>query len=300
MASLKLNIADLVLQVETTQPSVCLEPGLAYNNFIANGGSPSVYLHFHYGVVPDVRLGARISSGEGLWGLYEAGGKYVLQIEPGLRAGSGTPPAKGWVTILEKDFSSGDMYLWGDDPITDSRPACIYPLAHPWSELLVVNLLSRGRGLEVHGCGVIAGGTGLLFCGTSGAGKSTLARLWKKRGVPVLSDDRIIIRKGEGRFFIHGTPWHGDARAHLPGKAPLERIYFLKQAQENYIRALGQADAASGLLLRCFPLYYLAQGMEFVLGFIEEITRQVPCYELGFLPEDSAIEMVLNHDGPGQ
>ena len=300
MASLRLNIADLVLQVETTQPSVCLEPGLAYNDFIANGGSPSVYLHFHYGVVPDVRLGARISSGEGLWGLYEAGGKYVLQIEPGLRAGSGTPPAKGWITILEKDFSSGDMYLWGDDPITDSRPACIYPLAHPWSELLVVNLLSRGRGLEVHGCGVIAHGNGLLFCGVSGAGKSTLAELWKKRNVTILSDDRLILRQRSGIFHVYGTPWHGDARVSSNLSAPASRIYFLRKYPTNYLKRLPQQDAATQILTRCFPTFHLAEGMEFTLEFIDELTRRVPCYELGFVPEDSAIEMVLNHDGPEQ
>ena len=90
-------------------------------------------------------------------------------------------------------------------------------------------------------------------------------------------------------------PWHGDARNALPGKAPLDKLYFLKQAPENYIRPLAQGDAAQRLLVRCFPPFYLASGMEFILGFIDELTQQVPSYELGFLPDDSAVETVLHH-----
>ena len=71
------------------------------------------------------------------------------------------------------------------------------PLSTPLDELLYGALLARGRGAEIHGCGLIdAHGNGLLFAGRSGAGKTTMARLWQDvPGTTILSDDRIILRK---------------------------------------------------------------------------------------------------------
>ena len=71
------------------------------------------------------------------------------------------------------------------------------PLEYPLDELLLQGLLARGRGAEIHACGIADGsGRGLLFVGQSGAGKTTMARLWEgERGITVLSDDRIILRR---------------------------------------------------------------------------------------------------------
>ena len=55
----------------------------------------------------------------------------------------------------------------------------IYPLHYPLDELLMVHLLARGRGVEIHGSGIVdADGYGTLFAGQSGAGKTTMSRLW--------------------------------------------------------------------------------------------------------------------------
>jgi hypothetical protein len=61
--------------------------------------------------------------------------------------------------------------------------------------------LTQEKAIELHSCGIVRpDGTGNLFVGHSGAGKSTTTRLWTAReDVEVLSDDRIIVRRDEGR-----------------------------------------------------------------------------------------------------
>ncbi|MBN1260708.1 MAG: hypothetical protein JXB35_08510, partial [Anaerolineae bacterium] len=111
------------------------------------------------------------------------------------------------VAIMQPDFGAGDLYVRRTDPAAEHAIVPPYPL----DEILVVNLLAKGRGVLLHSCAVDDDGHGTLFLGESGAGKSTTARLWSEAGVRVLNDDRVIVRQSGGRFWAYGTPWHGDA-----------------------------------------------------------------------------------------
>ena len=118
----------------------------------------------------------------------------------------------------------------------------------------MVNYLARERGIIVHACGVVHCGKGFLFAGESGAGKSTLSRWWDgETNTELLSDDRVIVRKEGGKFWMYGTPWHGDARFGSPRRIGLDRVFFLRHGRENLIRATGQADTVMQLLKCSFP-----------------------------------------------
>src|SRR6185369_1809430 len=104
-----------------------------------------------------------------LWQLFRIGDRYCFRF---------TSPAFGGLCYKQAtfapDFSAGDVVLHSDyfDP---NRP--VPPLECPLDEVLITNLLARGRGVEVHACGVRdADGRGYLFLGESGAGKTTTAR----------------------------------------------------------------------------------------------------------------------------
>ena len=117
----------------------------------------------------------------------------------------------------------------------ESKP--IYPLEYPLDELLMIHRLACGEGVEMHAVGIVdEAGLGHLFLGHSGAGKSTTARLWKSESnAQILSDDRIILRVRDGRIWMYGTPWHGDAGIASPESAPLSRLYLLEHS--NHTRA---------------------------------------------------------------
>lgn len=222
----------------------------------------------------------------GLWSLFaESSGYRFSFLAPLLGM---TPYKEAW---FDHDFRSGRVLLSRRYFDTD-RP--VYPLEYPLDELLMIHRLSRGEGVEVHAVGISdENGRGHLFLGHSGAGKSTTARLWIDRpGVRILSDDRIILRAQEGRIWMHGTPWHGDAGIASPDCAPLSGIYLLQHGKGNERLPLPPGRAAAELFTRSFVTHHSEEGIRFTLDFLDRVARQVPCFNFRFVPDETAVEAI--------
>lgn len=169
------------------------------------------------------------------------------------------------------------------------------PFVGPALELLMIAHLARSRGVILHGCGIASAGRGVVMAGESGAGKSTLSRLWAKRkGIEILSDDRVIVRCQKGSFLLYGTPWHGDEAFAARGGVPLERIYFIRHGHRNAARMLSAAGAVREMLKCSFPPLWDAGRMEAALELFHEVAGSVPCAELAFVPDHTAIDFILN------
>ena len=296
---LKLKVADIVLETSCEQPQIRLKLDGPHSRFLVEEGHAEVQLRVHYGHIPyftPEELGEQVFDSGSHWSLYQNDGQYVI---PFISPATGPVPYR--VAVFTSEFQDGALFVRPYRDLPDlkaigNEPVLIDPFEYPLDELLMVNLLGRGRGVNFHGCAVKMDERGLLFCGTSGAGKSTIANLWKAHQVGILSDDRLIVRRQEGTFFVHGTPWHGDAHTSLNDKAPLSKVFFLKQARENRITLLPKSEAAARLLVVSFPTFYYPQGMAFTLGLIQELVEKVPCYELGFTPDQRALDMVLRDE----
>jgi len=222
----------------------------------------------------------------GLWSLYaEPTGYRFSFLSPLLGM---TPYKEAW---LDSEFRSGRVLL-SRRYFDTSAP--VYPLEYPLDELLMIHRLSRGEGVEVHAVGISDGtGRGHLFLGHSGAGKSTTARLWLNRpGVKILSDDRIILRVRDGRIFMHGTPWHGDAGIASPDSAPLTAVYLLDHGKSNERLPLSPGHAAAELFARTFATHHSEEGIRFTLDFLDRVAREVPCFLFRFVPDQSAVEAI--------
>jgi len=129
--------------------------------------------------------------------------------------------------------------------------------------------------------------------GPSGAGKSTLARLWlAHRDGMLLNDDQTVVRRMGSRFTVYGTPWGGGVDQVSPRGAPLRAIFFLHHAPRNAVTPARPADAACRLLVQSFPSFYDPAGMAFSLGFLGELAKEVPCYDLDFVPDGGAVELI--------
>jgi len=168
-----------------------------------------------------------------------------------------------------------------------------FALGFPLGQLLLQHHLARAGASEVHACGVVADGRALLFAGESGAGKTTLARIWRRRGVDVLSDDRVVLRRLRGRVHAWGTPWHGTAALASPRRAPLGGVFFLRQAVASRARRLSEAEAAARLFSLAFPPPWDPQGVAGVLDLAAAVARGVAAFELDFTPDRSAIAAAL-------
>lgn len=273
---LKLGIADIVISVIFEDKNQKFGIDGPYKYFITNG-KPEVSLYTHYGHLPKSKLGEKIFDTGTTWSLYQNNGKRILKTS-------------SKAVILEPDFKSGDIYI----RTQGTKRKVEYPLSYPLDEVLMINLLAREqRGVIIHSCGASSKGEGLLFVGISQMGKSTMANLWKsEKEVTILNDDRMIIRKKNGRFWIYGTPWHGNAKVCSPERAPLEKIFFLGHAKKNSIKKIEPLEAASRLIVCSFPTFWDKKGMEFTLKFCAELAQKVSCYELGFVPNERVLDLV--------
>ena len=172
------------------------------------------------------------------------------------------------------------------------------PFVGPALELLMITHLARRDGVILHGCGISSDGRGVVFAGESGAGKSTLSRLWaQKEGIEILSDDRVIVRRQNGSFRLYGTPWHGDEAFAAPGGVELSRIFFIRHGQGNHIRKLSAAGAVREMLKCSFPPLWDAGGMAAALELFHTVATSVPCAELAFVPDHTAMDFVLDRAG---
>jgi hypothetical protein len=224
----------------------------------------------------------------GLWRLFAEAGGYRLNF---LRPFAGETPYKtAW---FDRDFSRGELAL--SRKFFDPAEA-MYPMEYPLDEVLMIHHLASGKGLEVHALGLVdEAGRGHLFLGHSGAGKSTSARLWQKqKGVRILSDDRIILRRSGGQVWMHGTPWHGDAGIASPDSALLTHVYVLEQWPTNELVPMPRSLATAEIFARSFVPRHCGEALGFVLQFIEQVCEEVPCDTFRFVPNESAMEAIRN------
>jgi hypothetical protein len=220
---------------------------------------------------------------EQTWALFKCAGKYVLQ---NTSLHSEISPSR--FLFLAPDLKSGDLY------VTGNTPQDVDPLGYPLNQVLWILLLSQGRGLLFHACGIDDHGKGYLFLGNSGDGKSTSARLWFDHGLTVLNDDRIIVTEKAGQLWMHGTPWHGDFKEHSSRGLPVHKVFFLRHGKKNACKAQSGAEAVSMLLTRSFPPFWDKEGMAFTIEFCQSLVSKIPCYELTFVPDAGMIDFVRN------
>jgi len=251
----------------------------------ATAGPAEVSLEVRCSQVPNVPLDKLAFDSSLGWRLYHSQDRPVIWV----RSPDQDPYLVG---VFASDYRSGEIYT---KPSQSNPGQYLFPLSYPMGELYMTSLLGTGYGVMQHACGVIYQGSGLLFIGEGGAGKTTTARLWESQtGARVLNDDRIIVRKKGSQFYIYGTPWHGQGGMALPEEAPLKRIFVLKQARSNQAMPISPVRAASDLLVRSFSPFWSKEGMIFTLKFLAELCQQVPCAELGFVPDSSAVDFVCN------
>lgn len=241
----------------------------------------------HADVAIDVRFGdIAPAAGEpvfdsgSVWTLFREGTGWRIDCQS---VAFGDGPYK--VARFDESFTRGEIVI---------RPGLeVGPLDYPLDEVLLANLLGRGRGVELHSCGVIdRDGRGHLFVGVSGAGKTTTARLWEGEADAIVSDDRVIVRERDGAMWMFGTPWHGEAELSMQGGAPLAGVYLLAQAERNEIRALSAGEAVARLFGCAFPLFHDRAALDFTVSFLGRLCAAVPVRELRFVRDASVVQLV--------
>lgn len=249
-------------------------------------GTADLCLNVRWGEPSGSSLGTPIFDSGGTWRLYRDGPLEVFRFWAGPRFPNPFLECRLALGRRTGEVIVSREYFGPDEPVA----AFQYPL----DEVLMVHLLGRGKGVELHACGVVTPeGRGYLFAGQSGDGKTTTARLWEGLpGTRILSDDRIVIREEAGRFIMYGTPWHGEAELAIDGRAPVEEVFVLEHGRANELRTLTAAQATALLGARSFIPFHDVEAMQWSLGFLDRFVRTVPCMRLAFVPNESVRSFV--------
>ncbi len=200
---------------------------------------------------------------------------------------------KKQVMLVNKTFNRVKAYLLPKK--NKGRVWNISDIIYDFLQVLLINYFARrNQGIFTHSVGIKdLDGRGLLFAGKSGAGKSTTARIWHKHSrAMVLNDDRIIIRKLNGKFFIYGSPWHGEFSDYLASRiesAPLKRIFFIHHSPKNIATGISPKPAFNLLYPALFPTFWDKDCLENIASFCDDLVKNVSCCSLGFVNNEKVI-----------
>ncbi len=158
-------------------------------------------------------------------------------------------------------------------------------------------LLPKTQSLMLHGCGVVGMKKAYLFLAASGGGKSTIAKLALKRGLKILNDETIVIRKEKRLYKIYGTPWSGNVRYYSNGSHCIKEFFFLRKNTSNKIEPMTKVEAMVALLRHnhCIPVNQ--EIISVLLDTCQDLSNNIKCYWMDFKPDDSFWRIV---DGVAQ
>jgi len=300
MYKIKLKIADIIIAMKSEFPIEYLDNTMSfrYKNFIYRGNRN---LDISMGIrlvralpllkkdTKRIFLTRHFQSDQLNWALFKNKNYYVLREYPS---------GKNQHYILSHDFSKAEVYLLRKrkDEFSWNLEEIIYDAL----QVILIHYFSRRGAIFTHAVGIKDNSTkGLLFIGKSGQGKSTSARLWHKHSrAKVLNDDRIILRKIDNKFFIYGSPWHGDFSDYLTSRvdrARLKSIFFISHSRKN--RASVLKKRIFSFLYPClFPAFWDREGLEKTVNMCNELFSKVPCFKLGFRNDKSVIKFIRTID----
>ena len=248
---------------------------------IENG---SITFQVRHGPLPEMNPREIVFDSGQTWALFRSDNKYVL-----LNNTLGLDSSPDIFVVLNSDLRSGDIIIDRDPSHKTDRSD---PLGWPLNQILMIYLLSLNRGILFHACGIDDGGSGYLFLGNSGHGKTTMARLWSKNQGLVLNDDRIVVREKDDKFWLYGTPWHGDLAEWSSKGVAIRKIFFLSPSGRNSAVPKKGAEAVSMLIARSFPPLWDESGMIYTMNLCQRLISKIPCQRLNFEPDKRIIDFV--------
>jgi len=276
-----LSVGDLTLRVVSDDRRLASPEGGSLEPFFTDRGRADVEIRARWTDTAAECDGRMLFDSGGAWQLLESDGEFLFTFRSSI---GGPLPYK--IARFDQRFTAGDVHLYR--PHFEQHPAAAaYPLQYPLDELVMIHLLSQGKGVEIHACGLLdKSGRAYLFVGQSGAGKSTMARLWVDQpGITMLSDERVVLRT--------------DRHAHLasPQSGPLAAVFFLNRGPTHGVVPTRGPQAAARLFSCAFLPFHNAGAVGRTMTAVEQVIRDTPCYELWFAPDPSVVDVLARHLG---
>lgn len=184
------------------------------------------------------------------------------------------------------------------DYISNSKEYCNNFIAE--STLILTQICNRilenYNGFFFHSSSLMLDNEGYLFTAVSGTGKSTHTALWRKlfkEKVVMINDDKPIIRKKDGVFYVYGTPWMGKSDIGNNVKAPVKAVYILQRGENNSAERI-QIGAVFKNILEATVVPTDRKNMENLLSLLDEFFSSVQLFLLTCNMDIEAAQVAYN------
>ena len=160
----------------------------------------------------------------------------------------------------------------------------------------IYEIMDKYDAFFFHCSSIEVDGKAIMFTAKSGTGKSTHRNLWMKNfgdKVKIINDDKPVIRKVDGVFYVYGTPWRGKESMGVNTKVPAKALCFLSRAEKNYIGPIKTSDVVAKALnqtVRSSDVRLMGNLLDLLDGFLQ----QVKCYDLRVNMDDEAAIVAYN------
>lgn len=205
----------------------------------------------------------------------------------------GTRLEDGWLFscqvgqfLASPDFTRIELWAPFERSIADTYNG------NPLLMLIVWGRFSLMGGCYMHGAIVTMQEEYILLLGDSGAGKTTLSNLAVEQGFTCLTDEAPWLVMERGEIIVHSSPWPGVKGPLQALSGVLSAIFFLRHAPSNKLIALDPGDAGRRLLGNSRMFNWLPETIPGAVDLLDKTLKAVPVYELGFVPEASAVEAI--------
>ncbi len=282
---LKLSIGGVGFSLQWEEPREVNWPHFLYEPFVGEE-SDTIRLDIHFKGSPKLNGQKLIFDGDHHWKLYQQDSGYLFEaFDPSTRA-------RNMISRITHDFARAEVYV---DPESSGSPPAwsLLRLMNPLGQWLLVNRLAQTGGVMVHALGIDDGGQGRVFVGPSGSGKSTLARFWgRRKGVRILSDEHVILRRQGNRFYAYGTPWPGMAARFSKDPVEIRQIFFIEHHPKHRLFSETVGILTSRLFAQLFLPRWNGEIIESGATVCEQLIQEVPCQRLGFAKHPDIIDFV--------
>ena len=187
------------------------------------------------------------------------------------------------VLVMKENSAVWELFLSSTEAVAD-------PLIYPLDGLILYYVTSKKGAIMVHAAAVNYNGHGWLFSGRSGHGKTTIAKLFDVQGIEVIHDDRVILVKQEGRWFIHSTPVYQDD---VPRNVTLDHIWLIEHGRSNVSTPVDGAIATAKVLSNCIQQTWEGEAAETLLNAVEDVTSMTQVSHLSFVPDASICRYLI-------